>query len=86
MNYALPPIKLNYGDYMTPSQLFYPKIWKLPTEDHELERKKTDNKKVAYSSFDNYRFWDELNFSKEEHMALKDMFWQKYCSTKSIQG
>ena len=47
---------------------FYPKIWKLPTEDHELERKKTDN-----------WFWDELNFSKEEHMALKDI-----CSNKNI--
>ena len=67
MNYPLPPIKLNYGDYMTPSQLFYPKIWKLATEDHELERKKTDN-----------WFWDELNFSKEEHMALKDI-----CSNKN---
>ena len=39
MNYLLPSIKLNYGDYMTPSHLFYPKIWRMPTEDHELERK-----------------------------------------------
>ena len=79
MNYALPTIKLNYGDYRTPFQLFYPEIWKLPTEDHEWEGKKTDNKKEAYSSFDNYRFWDKLNFSKGEHMALKDI-----CSNKNF--
>ena len=79
LNYALPTIKLNYGDYRTPFQLFYPEIWKLPTEDHEWEGKKTDNKKEAYSSFDNYRFWDKLNFSKEENMALKGK-----CSNKNI--
>ena len=42
LNYALPPIKLNYGDYMAPSELFYREIRKLPIEDHELEKVKTD--------------------------------------------
>ena len=42
LNYALPPIKLNYGNYMTPFELFYREIRKLPIEDHELEKVKTD--------------------------------------------
>ena len=34
LNYALRPIKLNYGNYMTPFELFYREIRKLPIEDH----------------------------------------------------
>ena len=30
LNYALPPIKLNHGNYMTRFELFYREIWKLP--------------------------------------------------------
>ena len=30
LNYALPPIKLNYGDYMTRFERFYREIRKLP--------------------------------------------------------
>ena len=56
LNYALPPIKLNYGDYMTSFELFYREIRKLPIEDHELEKVKTEVKKEAYSSFNNYNF------------------------------
>ena len=63
LSYALPPIKLNYGDYMTPFELFYREIRKLSIEDHE--KVKTEIKKEAYSSFDNYNFWNELNISKE---------------------
>ena len=73
LNYALPPIKLNYGDYMTPFELFYREIRKLPIEDHELEKLKTEIKKEAYSSFDNYNFWNELNINKEEYLALKGL-------------
>ena len=73
LNHALPPIKLNYGDYMTPFELFYREIRKLPIEDHELEKVKTEIKKEAYSSFDNYNFWNELNISKEEFLALKGL-------------
>ena len=42
LNYALPPIKLNYGDYMTPFELFYREIRKQPIEDLELEKVKKD--------------------------------------------
>ena len=73
LSYALPPIKLNYGDYMTPFDLFDREIRKLPIEDHELEKVKTEIKKEACSSFDNYNFWNQLNISKEEFLALKGL-------------
>ena len=69
----VPPIKLNYGDFMTPFELFYREIRKLLIEDHELEKLKTEIKKEAYSSFDNYKFWNELNINKEEYLALKGL-------------
>ena len=56
-NYALPPIKLNYGNYMTRFELFYREIRKLPIEARELEKVKTEEiKKEVYSSFDSYNF------------------------------
>ena len=73
LNYALPPIKLKYGDYMKPVELFYCEIRKLSNEDYELEKVKTEIKKEAYSSFDNYNFWNELNISKEEFSVLKGL-------------
>ena len=73
LNYALPPIKLNYGDCMTPFELFYREKRKLPIEDHELKKVKTEIKKEAYSLFDNCNFWNELNISKEEFLALKGL-------------
>ena len=73
LKYALPPIKLNYGNYMTPFELFYRDIRKLLIEDHEVENVETEIKKEAYSSFDNYNFWNELNTSKEEFLALKGL-------------
>ena len=58
---------------MTPFVLFYREIRKLPIEDHQLEKVKTEIKKAAYSSFDNYNFWSELNISKEEYLPLKGL-------------
>ena len=56
---------------MTPYELFYREIQKLPIEDYELEKVKTEIKNEAYSSFDDYNFWNEFNISKEEFLALK---------------
>ena len=38
-----------------------------------MERLKVEIKGEAFSSYDNYSFWDELNISKEEHVALKGL-------------
>ena len=35
---------------------------------------KVEINREAFSSYDNYSFWDELNISKEEHVALKGLF------------
>ena len=73
LNYALPPIKLNYDGHMTPFELFYLEIQKLPIEDHELQKVRKEIKSETYSSFDNYNFRNELNISKEECLALKGL-------------
>ena len=42
LNYTLPPIKLDYDNYMASFELFHREIRKLPIEVHELEKVKTD--------------------------------------------
>ena len=75
---------------MTPYELFYREIQKLPIEDYELEKVKTEIKNEAYSSFDDYNFWNEFNISKEEFLALKgwssnkDIIWQKADKGNSV--
>lgn len=54
-------------------ELFYCELWKLPTEDYELQKFKAEIKKEADSLFDNYSFWNELVISKEEFLALKSL-------------
>ena len=46
---------------------------KLPVSDNILEWLKVEIKREVFSSYDNYSFWDQLNISKEGHMALKDL-------------
>ena len=38
-----------------------------------IKKEKKEIKKEAYSSFDNYNFWNERNISKEEFLALKGL-------------
>ena len=46
-------------------------VAKQQVSDNILERLKVEIKREAFSSYDNYSFWDELNISKDEHVALK---------------
>ena len=48
-------------------------VAKLLVSDNILERLKVEIKREVFSSYDNYSFWDELNISKEEHVALKGL-------------
>ena len=73
LNFALPPVKLNYGDYLTPFELLFRDVTKLSVPENILERLKAEIKREAFSSYDNYSFWDELNISKEEHKALQNL-------------
>ena len=54
LNFALPPVKLNYGDYLTPFKLLFRDVAKLPVSDNILERLKVEIKREAFSSCDNY--------------------------------
>ena len=69
----MPPVKLNYADYLTPFELLFRDVAKLPVSDNKLERLKVEIKREAFSSYPNYSFLDELNISQEEHVALKGL-------------
>ena len=73
LNFALPPVKLNYGDYLTPLEFLFRDVAKPPVSDNILEGLKVEIKREAFSLYDNYSFWDERNISKEEHVALKGL-------------
>ena len=73
LNFALPPKKLNYADYLTPYELLFRDIKELSVDDSILERVKVDMKKICLSSFENFKFKDELNITPDELKALKNL-------------
>ena len=73
LNFVLPPVNLNYKDYLTPFELLFRDVTKLPDPENILERLKVEIKREAFSSYDNCNFWAELTISKEEHKALKSL-------------
>ena len=73
LNFALPPKRLNYADYLTPHELLFRDIKELSVDDNILERVKIDMKKICFSSFENFKFKDELNITPDELKALKDL-------------
>ena len=77
LNFALPPKKLNYTDYLTPYELLFRDIKKLSVDDNILERVKIDMKKICFSSFENFKFKDELNITPDELKPLKDLLSRK---------
>ena len=77
LNFALPPKKLNYADYLTPYELLFRDIKELSVDDSILERVKVDMKKICLSSFEKFKFKDELNVTPDELKALKDVWSRK---------
>ena len=73
LNFALPPKKLNYADYLTPYELLFRDIKELSVDDSILERVKVDMKKICLSLFENFNFNDELNITRDELKALNDL-------------
>ena len=72
-NFVLSPVKHNYGDFLTLFELLFQDVTKIPVPENILEWLKVEIKIEAISSNDNYSFWDELNISKEEHLALNSL-------------
>ena len=77
LNYALPPKKLNNSYYLTPSELLFRDIKELSVDDNILERVKVDLKKICFSSFENFKFKDELNITPDELKPLQDLLSRK---------
>ena len=73
LNFALPLKTLSYTDYVTPYKLLFRDINELSVDDNILERVKIDMKKICFSSFENFKFKDELDITPDELKALKDL-------------
>ena len=73
LNFTLPSVNPNYGDYLASFELLFQDVTKLPVTDKILEQLKVEMKREALTSYDNYSFWDELNSSNEKHVALKHL-------------
>ena len=73
LNFALPPRKLNFADYMAPFEFLYKDVKDCDVSRHKLDILKVDMKKAAFSSFKRYNFLKELNLSLPEYQALKKL-------------
>ena len=73
LNFASPPKKLNYADYLTPYELLLRDLKELSVDDSILKRVKVDMKKICLSSFENFKFKVELNITPDELKELKDL-------------
>ena len=84
LNFALPRKKLNYADYLTPYEILFRDLKELSVDDSILEIVKVDMKKICLSSFENFKFKDELNITPDELKALKDIIIQKADKGNSV--
>ena len=73
LNFALPPKKLDFADYVTPFELLYKDVKDCDISRQNLDLLKVNMKKIAYSSFNKYNFLKELNLSRSEFRALKNL-------------
>ena len=84
LNFALSPKKLNYAGYLTPYEILFGDIKRLFVDDNILEKLKVDMKKICFSSFENFKFKDELNITPAKLKALKDIIIQKADKHNSV--
>ena len=66
-NFAVPPRKLKYADYLAPYELLFRDVKNLSVKDNILERIKVDLKKI---SVDAYKFEDEIKDLTKEEMQI----------------
>ena len=67
LNLALPPKTLNRADYLLPFEMVYGDIKTMDITSSDIDIIKVALKEYAYS------FWKELNLSKNEYNALKNL-------------
>ena len=75
LNFALPPKKLRYEDYMLPVELLFRDFHILDKNEEELVFAKNELRHVAFSSFKMYNKKDNKleNISKEEHKTFLEL-------------
>ena len=66
-NFAVPPRKLKYADYLAPYELLFRDVKNLSVKDNILERIKVDLKKIPV---DVYKFEDEIKDLTKEEMQI----------------
>ena len=75
LNFALPPKKLRYEDYMLPFELLFRDFHSLDKKEEELVFAKNDLRHIAFSSFKSYNKKEHKfeNISKKEHRAFLEL-------------
>ena len=75
LNFALPPKKLRYEDYMLPFELLFRDFHNLDKKEEELVFAKNELRHVAFSSFKLYNKNENKleNISKNEHKAFLEL-------------
>ena len=72
LNFAIPPDKLEYADFLLPFELLYRDIQNLDVTDQKKQLLKARIKDSALSSFISYNKNSALlNLTKEEFVSLK---------------
>ena len=74
LNFALPLKILSRADYLLPLEMVYQGIKTMDVPSSDLDIIKVALKEYAYSSFKKYNFLEELNLSRDEYNALKNLF------------
>ena len=70
LNFAVPPRKLKYADYLAPYELLFRDVKNLSVNNNILQRIKVDLKKICFSSLDRYKFEDEIKDLTKEEMQI----------------
>ena len=75
LNFALPPKKPRYEDYMLPFELLYRDISKFDVKNDDLLFAKNELRNIAYTSFKTYNKKDHKfeNISVQEHRAFLEL-------------
>ena len=74
LNFALPLKTISRTDYLLPFEMVYRGIETMDVPSSDLDIIKVELKEYAYSSFEKYNFLEELNLSRDEYNALKNLF------------
>ena len=75
LNFALPPKKLKYEDYMLPFELLNRDFHTLDKKEEEIVFRRNELRQIAFSSFKTYNKKEHKfkNISKAEHKAFSEL-------------